>query len=383
MADDSARVGRKSVQPAAAFRPVAPTVGTVAAGLALAALFVPGAATDGTVRSLPLAALGRAAAVAALLAFALARRVDVPERAVGALAVVAGLVVAATDLFTLFGSLNVWAQPAGLPLATAGSIPVVGMGAAMAFEVPEPRLFAATKDISLSTAIGGLGFFVSIVGASILVSPVVAGIGTRAVSVTYPLSTVAVALVTIAFYAGVLRWLGEDRSYLDLSVPSLRELGLAAAGLVGLFVLLNALTVLISQFGLPSVESSVEQQARQSAHPEFLLVLVPLSFLAIAPSEELLYRGLVQKYLYDSLGKRGAVVAGSAIFAVIHFAQYASPNPLRMVVSLAVVFVLSLVLGYIYARSENLVVPILVHGTYNAITFAAMYARVTGMVATG
>jgi hypothetical protein len=54
-----------------------------------------------------------------------------------------------------------------------------------------------------------------------------------------------------------------------------------------------------------------------------------------------------------------------------------------MAVSLSVVFVLSLVLGYSYARSENLVIPILIHGTYNALTFFAMYARVTGMVGTG
>jgi membrane protease YdiL (CAAX protease family) len=352
----------------------------VAAGLMLAALFIPGAGTETTVRSVPLATVGRGAAVAALLAFVLARRVDVPERAVGGLAVVAGLVVATTDLLTLFGALNVWRQPAQLPLGTAGAIPVVGMGAAMVLALSERRVFAITKALSVTTALGGLGFFVSIVGGTILVSPALAVLGTEATSVTYPLLTVAVAAVTIGFVAAVLKRLELGWSWVDFSVPSLRDLGLAFAGLVALIVALNVLTQIIAGLGLPSIESGVEQQARNSANPEFLLVLVPLSFLAIAPSEELLYRGFVQKYLYDTLGKNGAVVAASAIFAAIHFGQYASPDPLRMAVSLSVVFVLSLVLGYIYARSENLVVPILVHGTYNAITFAAMYARVTGMV---
>ncbi|MEF8784613.1 MAG: type II CAAX endopeptidase family protein [Haloarculaceae archaeon] len=383
MADDSAGLGREPARPTALLRPVAPTIGTVVAGLMLAVLFVPGTGTDATVQSLPLATLGRGAAALALVAFVLARRVDAPERAVGAIAILAGLVVASADLLTLFGELNVWRQPAGLPLATAGAIPVVGMGTAMVLSLSDRRVFTVTKAISLMTAVGGLGFFVSIVGGNLLVLPFVAILDTTALSVTYPLLTVGVALATFAFVAAMFRWLGVDRSWLDLSVPSLRGIGLVVVGLLVLILILNVLTALISELGLPAVESGVEQQARQSDNPEFLLLLIPLSFLAIAPSEELLYRGLVQKYLYDTLGKVGAVVAASAIFAAIHFGQYASPDPLQMAVSLSVVFVLSLVLGYSYARSENLVIPILIHGTYNALTFFAMYARVTGMVGTG
>ncbi len=380
MADDSAGLGREPARPATPLRPIAPTIGTVAAGLTLAVLFVPGTGTDATVQSLPLAALGRGAAALALVAFVFARRTDTAERAVGALAVVAGLVVVSADLLTLFGELNVWQQPFGLPLATAGSIPLVGMGVAMVLSLSERRVFTVSKAIALMTAVGGVGFLVSIIGGQLLAAPVLAILGTEALSVAYPLITVGVAISTIAFVIITLRWLGTDRSWIDFSVPSLRQIGLVVAGLVVLILILNVLTALISELGLPAVESGVEQQARQSDNPEFLLWLVPLSFLAIAPSEELLYRGLVQKYLYNTLGKVGAVVAASAIFAAIHFGQYASPDPLKMAVSLSVVFVLSLVLGYSYARSENLVVPILIHGTYNALAFLAMYARVTGAV---
>ena len=385
MADDSAGVGRSSARPAPALRPTAAVVGTVAAGVMLAALFVPGDGTETTAWSLPFAQLGRVSGAVALGAFALswARRVDVPARPVGAVAIAAGLVVATADLLTLFDALNVWRQPAGIPLATAGAIPVVGMGVAMVLSLPDARVYSLTKAITLTTALGGLGFFVSIVGGTVLIVPVLSVLGTQAISVTYPLLTVAVAAVTIAFVAVVLRQLDLDRSWVDLSVPSLRDLGLVVVGLVALIAALNVLTEIIAGLGLPSIESGVERQARNSDNPEFLLVLVPLSFLAIAPSEELLYRGFVQKYLYDTLGKNGAVVAASAIFAVIHFGQYASPDPLRMAVSLSVVFILSLVLGWVYARSENLIVPILLHGAYNAITFASMYARVTGMVPTG
>ena len=49
-----------------------------------------------------------------------------------------------------------------------------------------------------------------------------------------------------------------------------------------------------------------------------------------------------------------------------------------LVAGLAVVFALSLALGWVYYRTENLVVPILVHGAFNAIQFAGLYVRMTG-----
>jgi membrane protease YdiL (CAAX protease family) len=42
------------------------------------------------------------------------------------------------------------------------------------------------------------------------------------------------------------------------------------------------------------------------------------------------------------------------------------------------VTVLSLVLGWVYYRTENLLVPIFVHGAFNAIQFAGLYVRLTG-----
>lgn len=377
MADDSASVG-VAARPPEQFRPVAASVGTIAAGVMLAALLVPGAGTDVVVSAVPLAALARGAGVLALLAFVARRQADAPPVPAGVVAALAGLVVAGADLLTLFESLNAWQQPGGLPMAAAAAIPVVGMGAAMALELPEEPVFTATTDIGVATFVGLLGFLVTVIGAAFIALPILSVAGTDAIGVRYPVTTVAAALATVAFVVGALQWLDRDRSWLDVSVPSLRDLGMVVAGLVALLVVLQGLTAVISQFGLPLPESSVEQQAQESNNPEFLLVLVPLSFLAIAPSEELLYRGVVQKYLYDSLGKNGAVVAASVIFAVIHFSQYASPNPVRMFVSLSVVFILSLGLGYIYARTDNLVVPILIHGAYNALIFIAMYARVTG-----
>jgi len=372
-ADDAA-----TSPPPEPLRPVASTLGTVAAGLLLAVLFVPGEAADATVASVPLGQVARGAAALALVAFVLHRRVGIPDRPAGIVAAVAGLVVAVADLLTLFGELAVWGQPSGLPLATAAAIPLVGLGAALALGLAPGQVFALSRGLGTATVVGTVGFVVSIVGASFLTAVAISLAGTDAIALTYPMLTVGAAVVTVGFVAVALKPLGKDRSWIDLAVPSRRDLAVAVVGLLGLLVALQGLSTVISELGLPAIESSVERQAQQSETPEFLLVLVPLSFLAIAPSEELLYRGVVQKYLYDYVSERQAVVAASAIFALVHYGQYADPNPIRMAVSLATVFILSLGLGYIYLRTDSLTVPILVHGAFNAISFLAMYARVTG-----
>jgi membrane protease YdiL (CAAX protease family) len=45
---------------------------------------------------------------------------------------------------------------------------------------------------------------------------------------------------------------------------------------------------------------------------------------------------------------------------------------------LLLVFVLSTLLGLSYLKTENLLVPILIHGAFNAIQFLTLYIEITG-----
>ena len=130
--------------------------------------------------------------------------------------------------------------------------------------------------------------------------------------------------------------------------------------------------------GMGMVEMSVilEELARED--PSFLLVMVPLAFLTIAPSEEFIYRNLIQKYLYDDFGEFQAIILTSAVFGVVHFGQYSTGTPTQTVLSLLLVFVLSTLLGLSYLRTENLLVPIFIHGAFNAIQFLTLYIEITG-----
>jgi hypothetical protein len=47
--------------------------------------------------------------------------------------------------------------------------------------------------------------------------------------------------------------------------------------------------------------------------------------------------------------------------------------------ALSALFALSLVLGATYEYTDNLVVPSLVHGAYDAIIFTLIYAQATGL----
>jgi len=141
-------------------------------------------------------------------------------------------------------------------------------------------------------------------------------------------------------------------------------------------VALFGFSYLIQALGLEAARSSVEELARED--PSFLLVMVPLAFLTIAPSEEFIYRNLIQKYLYDDFGEFQAIILTSAVFGVVHFGQYAAGTPTQTVLSLLLVFVLSTLLGLSYLKTENLLVPIFIHGAFNAIQFLTLYIEITG-----
>ena len=110
-------------------------------------------------------------------------------------------------------------------------------------------------------------------------------------------------------------------------------------------------------------------------NPELLLLLVPLSILLVGPGEELLFRGVVQGVLKQSFGPAGAIVIAAAIFAAIHFVALSGGVGARLV-TITILFLPSLVFGTAYERSNNLVVPAMIHGAYNATLFAGLYLAV-------
>ncbi len=224
-----------------------------------------------------------------------------------------------------------------------------------------------------SGALAALGLFAISVWATILVA--VAGGKNAGVMVQSALSIVSLGLGTgtIALVVIAERGLG----YVDFEIPSKRDLGYVLVGIVLIFLLMYLSSVFLSLFGVQEASHSVEQTAKKG-NPGTLLLFIPLSWLIIGPCEELLYRNIIQKSLYDTFSNTGAVVVASVVFALAHVFVYSSGStPAQLVGTLATIFLLSLVLGTVYFKTENLTASALVHGTFDAIAFATLYLQFT------
>nr|WP_264475153.1 CPBP family intramembrane glutamic endopeptidase [Salinirubrum litoreum] len=98
------------------------------------------------------------------------------------------------------------------------------------------------------------------------------------------------------------------------------------------------------------------------------VVAAVTSLLFVGPGEELLFRGVVQGRLREAFGPVAAITLGGVVFAVPHLvAAYTGPGSL---VSIGVVFGVSLALGTLYEVSDTLVVPVVAHGLYNVAILA-------------
>jgi len=131
-----------------------------------------------------------------------------------------------------------------------------------------------------------------------------------------------------------------------------------------------------------------------------VLIMLVIVFLFNAPAEEFLFRNVIQKRLYEAFSRMGAIVVTSVIFVVAHVPTYAvtitgevAPAGAILVPSV-VLFAGSVIFGYVYARTDNLVVPTLAHALFNGIQFGLLYLvlrygspedvdAVTGVVAVG
>lgn len=165
-------------------------------------------------------------------------------------------------------------------------------------------------------------------------------------------------------------------SYIDLRMPSLIDVAWMVVGVGGLLAALIGLGVLLELLNAPGAEHGLIEDIVEEGDPEMLLyILIPASLLIIGPGEELLFRNIIQKSLYQYFSRPAAIVVASLVFALAHIPAYWAGA--ETVTAVIVITVLSLILGAIYARTENIVVPAVVHGLYNAILFAVLYAEMT------
>jgi membrane protease YdiL (CAAX protease family) len=166
--------------------------------------------------------------------------------------------------------------------------------------------------------------------------------------------------------------LTDQRQFISIELPSRSDMLWIGIGIVTLLALFGVVSGLFSLLGIESADSAIVEQGQDN--PVYFLYLIPITIFLVGPTEELIFRGIIQGHFREAYGSVVAVITASSIFAVIHFSSYQGNG---LIATLTTIMILGSTLGVIYERTRNLVVPAVVHGLFNTVQFFFVYASIT------
>jgi hypothetical protein len=233
-----------------------------------------------------------------------------------------------------------------------------------------PGRVAFTLVLAVVLAALGLG-----IGA-LLVRGAALGLGELGVEIT-PARAILLSTVLlqgVAFGGVSLAYLRlrnlSVREWIGVEFPDLRGWLTIASGWIVAFLGAMTMVFVVVFTGLDPAANQTSELG--TADPLVFALLVPISFLLIGPGEELLFRGVIQNAMVESLGRWPGIVLATLLFAAAHVFSLTGPLTGRAT-TIGLLFVPGLVLAVTYDYSGNIVVPSLVHGAYNATLFALSF----------
>ena len=229
---------------------------------------------------------------------------------------------------------------------------------------------ASTPSRALRTFQALVLFLAGTVGGSVGVS-VWAGaapaLGVAEGTTLYQIADTAAQFVGLAAPVALFVAAAGDRDLLSWALPDRRGAAIAVGAAAALYVLQVGL---LAAFSLIDVAPSQNPAVDPTTHERlYFLLMVPASLLIVGPAEEILVRGGIQGLLKRAWGPWPAIVGASALFGSLHYIGSGS----GAIAYVAFSFLLGCLLGYLYERTGNLVVPIVAHGGYNAAIYAIQY----------
>jgi membrane protease YdiL (CAAX protease family) len=220
---------------------------------------------------------------------------------------------------------------------------------------------------------------------AVLLAVVVAG------AVTAPVSEFAVSLGLVGaettalqvlrtvlqfagFLAAVVGYLAitDQWGLVGVSRPTLRDAGLVLGGGVSLFAFQYGALFVLGRIGLTTGQNQAVVPAGDPV--TYYLAMIAVSLLVVGPVEEALFRGVVQGGVRRAFGAVPSILLASLAFGLIHLPSV-SGTAGQQWAYVAVVVVLGAVLGYLYERTGNVIVPGLAHGVYNAVIYVVLLAQ--------
>ena len=223
------------------------------------------------------------------------------------------------------------------------------------------------------------GALLVIVGA-VLASSLLAAGATRllaALSVEGTVGSLVVLFVATHLFglggvAAAYTWARDGNFDLfNFELQPARDAALAAGLSVGLFLVALGAGYALQLAGYGTADNAV--MGLVGDDPMVIVALVIVSLVAIGPGEELLFRGVIQGTFRRYVSAVPAILLASILFGLFHYTSLSGTLEEKALYMLVVV-VLSLVLGAAYEYTENLWVPAVAHGMYDALLFVAVYA---------
>jgi len=167
---------------------------------------------------------------------------------------------------------------------------------------------------------------------------------------------------------------GETPFNIGYDVPDLRDVGVIVGGYFLAFAGVIVGSLIVSQLDVETGRNALADTAIQN--PEIILYLVPVMLFVVGPSEELLFRGVVQGRLREAFGPVPAILIASAAFAGMHGIALVGGSLAGNLLVLTILLSPALVLGAAYEYTNNIAVPAIIHGIYNSTLVLLMYAAV-------
>lgn len=152
------------------------------------------------------------------------------------------------------------------------------------------------------------------------------------------------------------------------SIPDKEDILFVLYGVVGLFLAAISFSFILEVINVQSADNQISEIGAQN--PDIMLLMIPIAILVIGVYEEFIFRGIAHETFRPLFGSGGAIIISSVLFSLVHVTSLVGSG---VVPTLVILFVLGTILGYLYERTNNLIVPILVHGIYDAILFATLY----------
>ena len=244
---------------------------------------------------------------------------------------------------------------------------------------PAATIFRNGQIVALGAAVGAAGLYLGGMGAAIAVEISLLVGSIPDMYADFALRQIGVGLGFVATALGFMWLTGRGMGYVDLKWPNWDDAKWTVIGLISVLAIAAVFAVILWLVNVPTTEHTLHRRGREHG-PELILLAIPFTWIGAVVGEELLFRNGIQKYLTESLAAPAAIAVSSLIFALVHIPAYAPATPLPIAMAVVAIFTISLVLAVSYHTTQNVIVPMIIHGCYNMVVYVAIYLELVGAV---